>query len=240
MQDEKRFYVYVHRRKTDGRIFYVGKGQSYRAFSKARRNPWWYRVVEKDGLEVEITQKGLTNEQAKLLEMWIIAKLRFYGSELTNLTDGGDGNTGWSAHQSVKDKIGLKAKERLSDPRNHPRFIDDEYTWWHQDGRIFKGSALDISIEMGLHLGTIRKVSSGGLFSYKGWKRAGVWNYNNKNGLGNERADKTIYIFSKDCFPNMIGTRTDFCLFYGYKPIRVGALATGIVSKMDGWSIAKL
>src|SRR5574340_1057673 len=48
------FYTYVHLRKTDGKVFYVGKGQGSRAFFMHNRNAHWGRVVAKHGIEVVI------------------------------------------------------------------------------------------------------------------------------------------------------------------------------------------
>lgn len=37
------FYVYLHRRATDGRVFCVGKGHGKRAWRTEGRNPKWQR-----------------------------------------------------------------------------------------------------------------------------------------------------------------------------------------------------
>lgn len=53
------FYVYLHRRATDGRVFYVGKGVSTRAWRKDKRNQHWKNIVKKHGYIVEIVQDGM-------------------------------------------------------------------------------------------------------------------------------------------------------------------------------------
>lgn len=86
------FYVYVHRRATDGTVFYVGKGQRRRAHYTKDRNPHWHRTFEKHGLIVEITHSGLNEQEAFRRERELIA---FYGrGNLCNLTDGGEGTSG--------------------------------------------------------------------------------------------------------------------------------------------------
>lgn len=84
------FYVYLHKRKTDGTIFYVGKGKGSRATAKGGRNRWWKSVEAKSGFYHEILQDGLTNEQACQLEVETIASLKVSGVRLCNIAAGGE------------------------------------------------------------------------------------------------------------------------------------------------------
>lgn len=43
------FYVYVHKKKTNGEVFYVGKGSGKRAWSAFGRNSLWKRTADKYG-----------------------------------------------------------------------------------------------------------------------------------------------------------------------------------------------
>lgn len=103
-----RHYVYVHRRASDGRIFYVGKGSNPdRAYCTKRRNPYWHAVVAKHGLIVEIVLRFETDELAQQCERDLIA---WYGRrQLTNLTDGGDGCSGISPSQETRSKLSALA-----------------------------------------------------------------------------------------------------------------------------------
>lgn len=84
-----KFYVYVHKRETDGSIFYVGKGCGKRAWKKVCRSDWWKRIEAKHGRTVEIVKRDLTEDEAFSFEAEMIAKI---GREnLCNLTDGGEG-----------------------------------------------------------------------------------------------------------------------------------------------------
>lgn len=104
------FYVYVHRKNSDGQIFYVGKGMGNRALSRHGRNNYWHNVVNKHGYTVEIVLNGMEEPIAFELECELIA---FYGREnLCNLTSGGDGASGsvksLEARQKIaKSKIGI-------------------------------------------------------------------------------------------------------------------------------------
>lgn len=87
---EKDFYVYLHRRKTDGTVFYVGKGCGSRSTARGGRNKWWRRIEAKHGFYHEILRGGLTNDQACQLEIETIASLRGSGVELCNIASGGE------------------------------------------------------------------------------------------------------------------------------------------------------
>lgn len=94
------FCVYVHKRKTDDRIFYVGKGREKRARSRKPRNEYWKRVADKYGWYSEIVESGLTHEEAIDLEVRLIKEIG--RKNLTNLTDGGEGTPGRIVSEKTK------------------------------------------------------------------------------------------------------------------------------------------
>lgn len=87
------YYVYVHKRLTDGSVFYVGQGKGRRIISTSGRNRHWHRTVAKYGYSQHKIIEGLSQECALSIERAVIA---YYGrGNLVNLTDGGDiGPTG--------------------------------------------------------------------------------------------------------------------------------------------------
>jgi hypothetical protein len=100
--DDSRFYVYVHRRLTDSKVFYVGKGSGYR-YKRTNRNAYWKNVVSKHGYFHEIVLSNLTESQAILNEIELI---KFYGKEnLVNLTDGGEGMSGLTQSPKLRAKL---------------------------------------------------------------------------------------------------------------------------------------
>lgn len=104
------FYVYLHRKASNGQVFYVGKGLNGRAWTRKNRNRYWHNVVAKHGFIVEIVIEGLQEWAALELEMDYIA---LYGrkdlghGELINLTDGGDS----PPHSSESIAAGVATRE---------------------------------------------------------------------------------------------------------------------------------
>jgi hypothetical protein len=93
-------YVYLHKRKTDGKVFYIGKGFGTRAWKKTCRNDWWKRIEAKYGRIVEIYKEGLQEFEAFDIERQLIEK---YGREnLCNLRDGGKGGINPSYETRLK------------------------------------------------------------------------------------------------------------------------------------------
>lgn len=112
MNNENIFYVYLHRRKTDNKVFYVGKGKGRRAFSSSNRNNHWCNTKNKHGLVVEIVFDNLSEEDSFQVEIDTILEFKYFGHPLTNMTNGGEGLSGfkWSEDQmnnhSSKKNIG--------------------------------------------------------------------------------------------------------------------------------------
>jgi len=108
--------VYLHKRKDNLSIFYVGIGKdSRRASSKRGRNKHWQNIVNKCGYLIEITHADITWEEACSIEKYLTG---FYGrydlglGALCNLTDGGEGGFGCIFSSERKEKISSKLKGR--------------------------------------------------------------------------------------------------------------------------------
>lgn len=109
------FYVYVHRRLSDNKPFYVGKGKSRRAWDCHNRSRHWNNIVDKHGLIVEIVFDSLIETEAFQCEVDTILEFKYFNYELCNHTNGGEGLSGfkWSEEQMInhpsKLNIGRKA-----------------------------------------------------------------------------------------------------------------------------------
>lgn len=92
------YYVYEHIRNDTGAVFYVGKGRGRRAYiaNGYHRSQWWLRVVEKaGGFTVRFLAQGISELSALQMEIDAIAQYREQGVELVNMTNGGDGTSGY-------------------------------------------------------------------------------------------------------------------------------------------------
>lgn len=112
----QQFYTYLHT-KPDGTIFYIGKGQAKRAYDLVKRNIHWLRVVNKHGKpNVEILAYWDTEQEALDHEVLLISCFRDMGYVLANLTDGGEGSSGFKHSQESIEKI---AKIKRDNPTNY-------------------------------------------------------------------------------------------------------------------------
>lgn len=101
--------------RPDSSIFYVGKGSERRTRIKERKsNPHHCHIVSKYGKESIIVKSMLCrNEQHSLdLEVRMIAALRNGGVKLVNLTDGGEGVSGFVISKETRAKLSESAKKR--------------------------------------------------------------------------------------------------------------------------------
>ena len=115
------FYVYVYLRE-DGSPYYIGKGQGDRAWrKKGRRIP-----RPTDSSRIVIVKETLTETEAFSEEMRLIT---FYGRKdngtgiLRNLTDGGEGTSGYKRSQETRDKMSGENNPMFGKfGENHPNY----------------------------------------------------------------------------------------------------------------------
>lgn len=96
--------VYAHY-KPDNTVFYVGKGVEKRAYSKSSRTQYWKNVVAKYGYTVKVLSRWETDEEAFEHEKFLISCFRELGHPLVNLTNGGEGTSGFKWKQESKTKL---------------------------------------------------------------------------------------------------------------------------------------
>lgn len=106
-----RFYVYLHRRKDNNEVFYVGKGCGRRARTRHKRSEWWQNVVSKYGYYIEFVEKGLSEQCAYDLEVETIKFYKECGHTLCNMTKGGDGGLFRESNDERKTTKGIKLAE---------------------------------------------------------------------------------------------------------------------------------
>jgi len=155
------FYVYLHRRLSDNKVFYVGKGKNKRAWSTYRRSSYWSNVVAKHGFKVEIVFDELSEADAFQIEKDTITEMKYFGSPLVNLTDGGEGTSGLkrtaeSVTRMRKSLTGKKhsdqTKQKMSATHKLQGTCNDEnvYCFYSKCGEVFIGTRGDLSKHTGL------------------------------------------------------------------------------------------
>ena len=102
------FYTYIHvtgdKSGDAGRVFYVGKGRLKRAWV-TRRSAFWTNIVAKHGYNVQVCCFWESENDAHEHEKLLIACFRGMGLKLANLTDGGEGMSGYSASEETRKKM---------------------------------------------------------------------------------------------------------------------------------------
>lgn len=122
-------YIYLHRRKDTGEIFYVGyslkkwttdklgnKKPSYRMNHKKGRNDIWNKIVNKTDYDIILYRDNLSKKDALKLETKLIkqyGRINLGTGTLANLTNGGENNEGRVGYYKGK-KFTKKHKENLS------------------------------------------------------------------------------------------------------------------------------
>ena len=107
--------VYLHKKETNGEVFYVGIGSVKRAKATNPRSHWWKKLTYKYGYTLEILASNISWESACNLEKFLI---NAYGrrdkglGNLVNMTDGGEGFYGNKHSEEAKAKMS-KAKENF-------------------------------------------------------------------------------------------------------------------------------
>lgn len=102
--------MYCHIRLDINEVFYIGKGAPRRVNEKRGRSAYWNNIVNKAGGFVSsVIAKCYCEKDALEFEKKIIAKLREQGTKLCNITNGGEGVSGYKHTPEMKEHIRLKA-----------------------------------------------------------------------------------------------------------------------------------
>lgn len=103
-------YTYCHTRNDTGQVFYIGKGVKYRANATKSRNKYWKNIVEKYGYSIEILSYWKSEKEALDHEVLLISCFKDMGYKLANLTNGGEGTTGWNPSVETRQKMSISRK----------------------------------------------------------------------------------------------------------------------------------
>lgn len=106
------YYTYGHYKADSKQLFYIGKGNGRRAHEKDSRSDYWRNIVNKHGYTVEIFAEWKSEEDAFIHEKFLIDCFRDL-TNLCNLTDGGEGCSGYVWTDEQKAKLKLRTPPRL-------------------------------------------------------------------------------------------------------------------------------
>jgi len=159
---DNNYYVYIHRKKTNGEVFYVGKGKGKRAWATSKtvsRSKLWRNTSAKHGLTVEIVVNDIQEWYAFELECELILR---YGRIdngtgcLVNHTDGGDGTSGWIPSKKYRKNL----SDRVSGA-NHPLHDDTIYSFVNiNTNNSFKGTRYEFNTHFGLRFHQTRNLNT--------------------------------------------------------------------------------
>lgn len=206
--------MYLHRRLSDDKVFYVGKGKGYRATTKSGRNRWWKNTVAKHGFYHEIVFDNLSEEEAYELEISTILEMQyFYGDVNCNIAKGGGGFSGWKHSPSTISK--------LSD--------NETYTFVSKGGLSFKGTRREFKLTFGIDVTHL--FSKTDVNSIHGWgvikpnESFDCCLYRINRARADKRSDPVMYTFVNSITKlSMQMTRKEFADFIGVTTVRVGSL----------------
>lgn len=225
---ENRYYVYTHRRESDGKIFYVGKGTGRRAFNFTHRSELWKRHYAKHGCRVEIVFNNLPEVCALSVEKAMIASIG--RGQLANLSDGGEGVSNPSAETRR-----LKSK-RFSGTGN-PQHDPIVYVFWNEAYGKIACTKHTFRKCFGLESPNVSQLVNGGLKTLKGWRL-----YDNREiKAGKSGPNKSTllmdYLFTNEDGRIFRGNPHDFCKKFSLDKANVYKLRTGRIDKYKGWVV---
>lgn len=250
---DDRFYVYVHYRVSDGKPFYVGKGNGGRAWNRSSRNAYWKRVVDKHGLRVEVIFDHLTEEESFQVEKDTILEFKYFGYELSNFTGGGEGVVGYKFSEEQRRKMSNTHKgKKLSDEHKnnvsvalkHNYRDKTEYCFVNKNGEVFSGTKSDFAKKYKLESCTVTRLIKTG--SSRDWvvvvneelPENALLRIANKKKLS--RAVKTVYTFvNKNTEEVFVGTRMQLVEKFGVDRVNLSQVfnkANG-ASSASGWGV---
>lgn len=115
--DDNRFFVYLHRRASDNKVFYVGKGTGRRHLKAHGRNQHWHNVAKKHGWSHDVVFSGLSHAEALELEKDTILEMLYFSQPLTNKNAGGTGFSGWKMPAITRKRIGAAVSASFTPER---------------------------------------------------------------------------------------------------------------------------
>lgn len=205
------FYVYLHTRGDNGKVFYVGKGKGKRAWSEHSRNKYWKNIVNKHGFAVKIIDEFLDEVTAFELEELMIALIG--RDNLCNMTDGGDGVSGFKFSEETKAKLSAIRKGRKRPPETGKRISEAKLLAMNDNTRL--------------------KIAES--------NRKRKYSDETRKKISISRSDDAVYEFRNASLAlTEYCTRAELCEKYKIKPNTLNKLFQKVPNKTSqGWSLVE-
>ena len=157
------FYVYLHRKKSDGRVFYVGKGRDRRAYrgDKSSRSDKWLNTANKYGWFVEIVFDNLSEDEAYALEVDTILEMQHFNEPLVNHNKGGHGGSVTTYTETFGKRVSDGLKRYYAKHESHRKGCEGLRFW--NNGNLDDKAWLNLDTifryyEVGLRYSTLSRV----------------------------------------------------------------------------------
>lgn len=217
MINDRRFYVYIHRRMTDDKPFYVGKGTGKRAYSSFNRNKYWNNVKNKHGMIVEILFDNLTEDESLQAESDVILELRYFGYPLTNLTSGGE-----------SPRLSEESRKKMSEShlgKSRSSEAVAKTTAFHTGRKRTDQTRRNIS-----------EALKGKPISEERARRSAF----NRSGVRAKNSDKRVHTFVNSSGEVFVGTRMAICEFHNICKNQIGKLfSSSPKNSVKGWGLVR-
>lgn len=228
MSEEKQYYVYVHRKATDGSVFYVGKGKGRRAWNKTHRSDYWKRVSDKYGVTVDIVLRFSNETCALSLEM---ALIKFYGRKnLCNLSNGGLGVSG------ITENTRYIKSSRFSGSGN-PMYINTIFKFYHKEHGLNEMTKHNLELSYGIASTHASRLISGKSKSVNGWTMFENRNLSIGKSGPNRKTKMIVETYLNIDGRIWSGNFNDFCSEFLLNKTNVYKMRTGRKTPYKGWSL---
>lgn len=207
-------YVYVHRRESDGLVFYVGKGSGKRGWMRQGRNFLWWRVYDKHGATIEIVKNFTSERDAFRYESFLIDYYSKKGVFLTNLKKIAPDDIFYNERPSNK---GLNTCKKI-------------FEFYHEDHGLVCCTRSELYNGYGISQTNLNLVINGHRLSVEGWSLNGVERGHKDHGK--------IYDFSHPYHGELSCTQSELCKKYGLDHQSISDICRGRARSRGDWTLS--